>query len=163
MLLSLQILWRNVVDTIVREKLLARIATNAQTGCWEWTAAKDAYGYGAVYAWGKVRKAHRVSYEIHKGPIPIGLDILHSCDNPGCLNPDHLSPGTDKDNAADRVSRGRQAREKSLPQTKLSDSDVIAIRASSGVMQLELAKRYGVHPTLISHIRRNKVRRHLLT
>jgi hypothetical protein len=62
------------------------------TGCWQWTGGKDAYGYGAIYRDGKVAKAHRVSYEMHVGPIADGLVIDHLCRNPGCVRPLHLDP-----------------------------------------------------------------------
>lgn len=76
-------------------------------GCWLWTAYLDERGYGTFGYKGKVHYAHRVSYELTKGPIPIGLHILHSCDNPACVNPAHLRTGTHTDNMRDKVERGR--------------------------------------------------------
>lgn len=78
--------------------------------CWEWVGAKNWGGYGLL--WGGLSKprtllAHRFSYEIHKGHIDAGLDMMHSCDNPGCVNPDHLTPGTTLDNILDCKSKGR--------------------------------------------------------
>jgi DNA-binding transcriptional regulator YiaG len=145
-------------EKTIRNKLVSKISANPKTGCWEWSAGKFADGYGAIWTSGTVRRAHRVSYEIHCGSIPDGLHVLHRCDNPICINPEHLFLGTNADNAADKTAKGRQAREARLPQTKLSDDDVRTIRASSGATQNELAERYGVDQSLISHIRRNKVR-----
>jgi HNH endonuclease len=81
---------------------------NELTDCWEWQHATNNIGYG-MFRWasGKMRTAHRASYEIHKGPIPTGLSVCHTCDNPKCVNPEHLWAGTLKDNAQDMVAKGR--------------------------------------------------------
>lgn len=78
------------------------------TGCWEWTGSRTAPGWhGRVSVNGVMVMAHRVSWEMAHGPIPEGLSVLHHCDNPPCVNPDHLYLGTAKDNARDMVARGR--------------------------------------------------------
>ena len=79
------------------------------SGCWIWTSAKSGNGYGAITLRRKSMAAHRVSFIIHKGEIPDGLIVMHSCDVPLCVNPDHLSLGTHRDNAADMVAKGRHA------------------------------------------------------
>jgi hypothetical protein len=76
-------------------------------GCWTWNGSIGSAGYGQIYYNGKVSKAHRVSYEINKGPIPDGLWVLHECDNPACVNPDHLHVGTAQDNSDEKIKRGR--------------------------------------------------------
>lgn len=80
------------------------------TGCWLWGASlKEGKcgGYGQLKVNGKEVTAHRVSYMIHKGPIPKGLYVLHTCDVRSCVNPDHLFLGTQKDNIHDMMKKGR--------------------------------------------------------
>lgn len=81
------------------------------SGCWEWSASRNAHGYGQIAAPRPLKRpllAHRVSWEIHNGPIPIGLLVLHRCDNPHCVRPDHLFVGDQKLNMQDMVSKKRE-------------------------------------------------------
>jgi len=75
-------------------------------GCWEWTASTNSLGYGTFHVGGKMKKAHRVSYEIANGPIPDGMVIDHQCQNRGCVNPSHLRLATQKQNG-ENLSAGR--------------------------------------------------------
>jgi hypothetical protein len=85
---------------------------NFTSNCWEWTGTKYRGGYGhfrrQINGEWVMAKAHRYSYEVHKGPIPDGLLILHSCDNPSCVNPAHLRAGTAKENVQDMIKKGRK-------------------------------------------------------
>ena len=78
------------------------------TACHQWTA-HTLKGYGRLKVDAKMEGSHRVSYEIYRGPIPDGLCVLHSCDNPSCVNPDHLWLGTNQDNIDDKVAKGRHS------------------------------------------------------
>jgi hypothetical protein len=89
------------------DRLLNKIVINEVTDCWEFQGGKNNIGYGMIRDDKKMRTTHRVSYEEHIGPIPIGLVVMHSCDNPICCNPAHLSVGTHKDNSDDMVRKGR--------------------------------------------------------
>lgn len=119
-------------------------------GCWLWLRSiKEPQGYGQINLDKKNRLAHRVSFEAFKTPIPDGMLVQHGCDNRWCVNPDHLSLGTDATNQRDALLKGRTAR-------KLQPDDVRAIRARlrSGESQRSLAREYGVSATMIRCISR---------
>jgi hypothetical protein len=121
--------------------------------CWGWNGALDSDGYGLIKLNGKVCKAHRVSWEIHCGPIPDGIDVLHSCDNRSCTNPEHLFLGTNADNIQDRCKKGRTPAGETHPRARLTKYDVVLIRAEAKhVPQTLLAKQYGVNQRTISDI-----------
>ena len=142
---------------------------NAETGCWIWNRkARHFFGYGLFsigrYADGTHKQvtAHRLSYELAKGPIPDGLLICHTCDVPECVNPDHLYAGTQKDNMRDadlrnRIQRYRHPKGAAHCRAKLSDEDVAAIRASDE-KNVTLARRYSVTKEYISRVRHNHER-----
>jgi hypothetical protein len=77
-----------------------------EAGCWEYRGRRNEHGYG-MYGTSPGYRVHRISYEHHVGPIPDGLILRHTCDNPPCCNPEHLVPGTPADNAQDKMDRGR--------------------------------------------------------
>lgn len=133
----------------------------SDTGCWVWTGPTR-NKYGVFYVGNKDRSAHRISYEAFIGPVPKGLHLLHSCDNPGCINPAHLRPGTAKENAGDRQSRGRgrDSRGELTGTSKLTAENVIAIRASDK-SPAELATEFGVSKQRIWHVRQGKSWAHL--
>ncbi len=89
------------------ERRLEKYKRVTLSGCWEWTGAYDEDGYGLMKIAGVMHRLPRVSYEMFIGPIPKGLIVLHSCDNPPCFNPAHLEVGTHKKNRQDAFDRGR--------------------------------------------------------
>lgn len=84
------------------DRFEAKFIPEPNSGCWLWTAATTGHGYGLIHAGGRLQYAHRISYEMHNGPIPPGLDIDHLCRVRCCVNPDHLEPVTRKEN----INRG---------------------------------------------------------
>ena len=121
---------------------------NSVTGCWELVSHKGVgrVGYANMRRNNKPMKAHRFAYETFVGPIPAGLYVLHHCDNPKCVNPDHLFLGTLADNSRDMVLKGRQASGEKNGRAKLNAEQVSAIRAraSIGENRHSLSRRFGV-------------------
>lgn len=139
------------------ERLEYRGWNVTHTGCWEILGGKKSGGYGVIQYQGQSVAAHRLSYETWVGPIPEGLLIRHKCDNPPCINPDHLEPGTDADNSRDMVERGRNRSlaGESHPMSKLSQGDANLIRHTypQGVLTLKmLGEAFGVSIPTITRI-----------
>ncbi len=135
-------------------RFLDKIEIDDNTGCWEWTASSMSEGYGQFNINGSMLLAHRVSFEIHKGYIPEGLYVLHSCDNRLCVNPDHLWLGTQKENIADMVGKGRH-----IGDRKLTEEDVEVIRYlfdTKQMLQKDLAIAFGISATQTHMIVRRK-------
>jgi DNA-binding CsgD family transcriptional regulator len=129
----------------VRDRLWALSIPEPNSGCWIFTGYLGRGGYGTFAIDKRVRMgAHRASYWAHKGEIS-GKDILHTCDVPWCINPDHLFAGTHAENMADMVAKGRAHRKPGSAHyfAKLTEDDVKAIRAS-GLRGAEIARRYGI-------------------
>ena len=91
------------------KRFWAKVNKEADNGCWEWTGAISTRGYGQFGVNKIAKSTHRISYIMHKGEIPDGLMICHTCNNPPCINPNHLYAGTGKDNAQQAVADGRLA------------------------------------------------------
>ena len=131
---------------------------DASGDCWEWTAAKRR-GYGAFWLNGRHVPAHRVAWMLKHGELPADdMQVCHKCDNPSCVNPDHLFLGTAADNLADmhRKGRGRGmfAANENHPKCVLSDKDVQKIIAATecGETQRSVARRYGINQATVSRI-----------
>jgi hypothetical protein len=127
---------------------------NKTETCWLWTGLIMPAGYGQVYFNGETHLTHRLSLSHSLGrPIGDGLVIRHSCRNRHCLNPAHLQEGTYKDNYADSIIDGTNAKGETQGHSKLTEQQVREIRASDK-RNCELAKIYNVHKGTISHIKR---------
>jgi hypothetical protein len=129
--------------------------------CWAWRGAVNKNGYGGFYFEGRPQTASRVAYKLFVGVIPDGMGVLHRCDNPLCIRPDHLFLGTDKDNAEDRHQKGRDggiaitSAGESNVKAKLTIEQVEEIRNST-IRTGILANHYLVHRTTIQRIRSGK-------
>lgn len=133
----------------VEARFMRKVLKDSNSGCWIWTAATSGLdGYGSFKENGKSRSAHRVSYELFKGEIPEGMCVLHTCDAPPCVNPEHLFLGTSKDNTGDMIQKKRQSR----GGMKLNPEIVSEIRACIGKTNRgEIAYTYGLS---VRHLRR---------
>lgn len=146
------------------ERLFANVAKSRPNGCWYWTGCKTAAGYGRFSFHNSEVYAHRTSYEIHKGPIPSGLSVCHECDNPACVNPNHLFLGSQADNMHDMIGKGRAKLRPQLGEehgeAKLTEAQVMQIREDTR-NQRTIAADYGISQTNVSDIKRRKIWKHL--
>lgn len=144
-------------DHTILDRLLGKVLfdTNGR-GCWVWIGSRSENGYGQVQFRGRQWRSHRVSWSVFNGAIPEGKKVLHKCDNPPCINPNHLFTGTQSDNLLDCSRKGRLnscVGERGLS-AKLKEADVLKIRSlnSNGVARSELAKMYGVHVSTVDDL-----------
>lgn len=145
------------------------LANELTTPCIEWQKYRNADGYGQVWHKGKKRLAHRLAYcQAHGLDIDDidGQVVRHRCDNPGCVNPDHLEIGTHADNVHDKVERGRAPKGEEHRNAKLTEEVVLDILAKCvpGCREYgysALARKYGVHRTLISQIVNREIWTHV--
>ena len=132
--------------------------------CWNWIGYCNADGYGRFKINNKMIYTHRFSWEIHFGKIPDGMCVLHRCDIPSCVNPNHLFLGVRKDNSDDMVTKNRQAKGESQGHHKLNEDQVKEIRRlcrERNFLRKEIAKIFNVNPCTISTIYKNKTWRHI--
>jgi hypothetical protein len=136
--------------------------------CWEWPGAREQSGYGQIRWNGRLRKAHRLAHGAFKGPIPRGMVVMHSCDNPSCCNPSHLNVGTQLDNMADMTMKKRYV----APQSKLGEDhhearltrdDIPNIRqkVSAGKSMRSVAREFNVTHNAIRRIIHRETWKHV--
>lgn len=151
-------------------------------GCWEWQAGKDSKGYGVITVDNKMVKAHRLSWMLHNGQIPKhdsyhGVMVCHHCDNPGCVNPEHLFLGLAVNNHDDMMKKGRHNcgsgdhhRSITRPETIMRGEQHTRAKITTDIAKLikygmekgrDLAKRFGIKESTISNIRTGKTWRHI--
>lgn len=132
---------------------LTALGVRASNGCLEFTGSLNNQGYGQFNIGGRLYLAHRASFELSGRVIPTGLFLLHKCDNPKCIEPDHLEPGTQSQNLKDMADKGRMGRNRfqnigrvNYWHAKLTEEDVSDIRVlrSFGLTQTAIALEYGV-------------------
>ena len=125
------------------------------TQCWNWNRKKDKNGYGIFFLNGGAERAHRFSYKHYRKIDPLDLMVCHRCDNPSCVNPDHLFLGTCQDNLRDALQKGRFAIGDLNGRSKLTPEQVKELLQSpeSGA---SLAKKWGVNRSTINRIRRGE-------
>ncbi len=149
------------VTGVVPVGFWSKVAPANDNGCLLWQAAANGDGYGLVRVGSKLQRAHRVAWEAVNGPIPNGLCVCHRCDQPGCINPQHLFLGEHRDNVRDCAAKGRLAaqrpghtRGERNGNSKLTRLQVAQIRRkhSLGRSKSSLAREYAVAPTTIRRI-----------
>ena len=151
------------------DRFEAKYIPEPNSGCWLWTAYCDVDGYGRLtkmpdenphgkrWPYG----AHHIAYELFCGPVPEGMQVLHQCDVPCCVNPDHLFLGTNASNMADKVAKGRQAQGAlTCSSNKLTETQILAIRADPR-QHKEIAADFGVSWSNVSMIKARKTWRHV--
>ena len=132
--------------------------------CWEWIGSRDRKGYGLVSVNGRTERAHRFSWILANGSVPDGLHVLHKCDNSACVKPGHLFLGTNLDNVIDREEKGRgnQPRGERNANSRLTASDVVAIRSLRATLtQVQIAARFGTTQGTVGKILRGEAWRHV--
>lgn len=123
-------------------RLLSGYKKDTETMCWIWSGHTYKNGYGCIKAFGKMISVHRLSYELHKGPIKEGMEILHSCDVALCINPDHLRQGTHAENMSEAAKRNR------MPSgdkhwMRINGSPMKGVNSKQSIQVMVLGRPYG--------------------
>lgn len=151
------------LDTItkIKEYMLTK-STSLSNGCIEWIGARNKGRYGTINIAGKSILVHRLSYYIYVGPFDVSLLVCHKCDNPSCINPEHLFLGTNKDNVDDMMNkkRHRTLRGEDHTNHKLTEEQVKEIFHSKLKLS-EIASQYNIHKHLAFLIKKKQIWKHL--
>lgn len=143
-----RMVWNRSNPAILRKIVLQR--SKMAGDCWLWVGGKNHEGYGVLHINGRLTRAHRASYIAFKGDIPADRIIMHTCDNPTCVNPEHLLLGTHKNNSDDKIHKGRHCNR------KLTEGDVEIIRKYDGTIE-KIAIMFGVSASTIARIKCGRI------
>jgi len=142
-----------------KDRILRNIRINKRSGCWEWQLSTYVKGYGQLSVQGDKWLAHRYSFFIFVGEIPKGLCVCHTCDNPSCVNPEHLWLGTYKENTEDMIKKGRHSfylnkTGERHPFSKITDREAIEIcnLVNLGNSHISVANMFGLSRTHVSQM-----------
>ena len=155
------------LNKTLEERFLEKIDKIHPNGCWIWIGSRNNDGYGQIFAdkTRKVVRANRLSYKLYKGDISNNMCVLHKCDNPPCVNPEHLFLGTVKDNMKDMKLKGRGIKACGENQhcSKFTNEQVISIRKrlDEGARNSDIAKEFNVNVTTIEKIKYRKSWKHI--
>lgn len=154
---------RKLTAPPIADRFLSRVSKTEK--CWIWKGGKDDFGYGSFSLEGRARKAHIASYKLFKGDVPEGLCVLHKCDNPPCVRPEHLFLGTKADNMHDMIQKGREKHSKGIdrPMAKLTENDIPTIRKhrNNGLSYGQIGKLFGVDPKTVWSVCNGKTWTHI--
>ena len=142
------------------DRVYAHVKRNHAWGCLEFTGHKDECGYGRINKDGRLVRIHRAVWERDRGEIPVGMVVMHSCDNPCCIDPEHLFLGTQSDNVADMNRKGRhhKVRGTGFKSAKLTEGVIPSIRKrlNSGETCASIARDHRVSEELIRNIKNGR-------
>ena len=145
----------------MKDRFLNSFEMITESGCWVWGGSVNESGYGQMTWKNRSYSAHRFSYQQFVGSIPESMCVLHQCDVPSCVNPNHLFLGTNQDNMKDKVSKERQAKGEKQGSAKLTTVQVMEILGSNNTFAA-LANKYGVQATTVANIKKRKTWVHIV-
>lgn len=147
-----------------KDRFERHVMADPNSGCWLWTGALTHNGYGHMQPVSGEWRAHRVSWVLHRGPIPSNLQVLHKCDVRSCVNPDHLFLGTNQENRTDMWKKDRGAKGESAGTSRLTNQEVRQLRdlfSSGQQTQAELCRKFNVVGATVCNIIHRKTWKHI--
>lgn len=157
--------WKNSSQEVIKTQLMISFdkRTEKSSGCWKWKGSKNKGGYGSFHSDGNGKRiaAHRLSWKLFRGEIPDNLCVRHKCNNPECVNPDHLLLGTLKENSQDRIDAGNSCKGSKNKKSKIDEKLVKEIKESIRLGIRGLAKKYGISRSVICSIKHERTWKHV--